>query len=59
MDVLMLIAQGLSDKSIANELTVSKATVRYHITNILTKLDFTSRTQIATWVIEKRLLEKT
>lgn len=52
-DVLQLIAQGLSDKDIANQLIVSKATVRYHITNILTKLHLENRTQAALYAIRK------
>jgi NarL family two-component system response regulator LiaR len=53
MDVLRLIAQGLSDKDIADQLSVSKATVRYHVTNILTKLDLENRTQAALYAIRK------
>ena len=53
MDVLQLIAQGLSDKDIANQLTVSKATVRYHVTNILTKLHLENRTQAALYAIRE------
>jgi NarL family two-component system response regulator LiaR len=52
-DVLKLIAQGLSDKDIANQLTVSKATVRYHVTNILTKLHLENRTQAALYAIRE------
>ena len=52
-DVLILIAQGLSDKDIANQLTVSKATVRYHVTNILTKLHLENRTQAALYAIRE------
>jgi len=53
MDVLQLIAQGLSDKDIASQLTVSKATVRYHVTNILTKLHLENRTQAALYAIRE------
>ena len=53
MDVLQLIAQGLSDKDIAQQLSVSKATVRYHVTNILTKLHLDNRTQAALYAIRK------
>lgn len=51
IDVLQLIAQGLSDKDIAKQLSVSKATVRYHVTNILTKLHLDNRTQAALYAI--------
>lgn len=53
MDVLRLIAQGLPDKDIANQLTISKATVRYHVTNILTKLHLENRTQAALYAIRE------
>jgi len=53
MDVLRLIAQGLPDKDIANQLTISKATVRYHVTNILTKLRLENRTQAALYAIRE------
>lgn len=53
VDVLRLIAQGLSDKDIADQLSVSKATVRYHVTNILAKLNLENRTQAALYAIRK------
>jgi NarL family two-component system response regulator LiaR len=56
MDVLQLIAQGLTDKDIASQLTVSKATVRYHVTNILTKLHLDNRTQAALYAIREGLV---
>jgi non-specific serine/threonine protein kinase len=36
-------------------MVVSKRTVETHITNILSKLGFTSRGQIAAWAIKKKL----
>lgn len=53
--VAMLVAQGKSNQEIADELFLSIHTIKSHITSILTKLNGTSRTQIAAWVIEKRL----
>jgi DNA-binding NarL/FixJ family response regulator len=47
LDVLHCIARGLSNKQIAQELTVSPATVRTHVSNILRKLNLENRTQIA------------
>ena len=46
-DVLVAIAQGRTNAEIAAELFMSVATVKAHITHILTKLDLTNRTQIA------------
>ena len=45
----MLIAQGLSNREIADELVISPATAARHVANILAKLGFTSRTQVASW----------
>lgn len=44
-----LVAEGLSNKQIAAKLVVSERTAEYHILNILNKLGFNSRTQIASW----------
>lgn len=57
--VAALVAEGKSNKEIAAELFITVRTTKTHITNILTKLDFTSRTQIATWAVEKGLLDET
>jgi DNA-binding NarL/FixJ family response regulator len=46
-DVLRLLACGLANKEIAQELTVSETTVKTHVSNILAKLDLNSRTQAA------------
>lgn len=47
-----LIAQGLTNKQIAAKLVISQRTAEGHAEHILTKLGFTSRTQIAAWVQE-------
>jgi predicted ATPase len=47
--VVALLAGGRSNKAIAGELFISPATVARHVANILAKLGFTSRTQIAAW----------
>jgi DNA-binding NarL/FixJ family response regulator len=46
---VLLIAQGLSNREIADELVISPATAARHVANILAKLGFTSRTQVASW----------
>ena len=45
MRVLMMLKEGLLNKQIAYELTVSEATVKAHVSAILQKLDVNSRTQ--------------
>jgi predicted ATPase/DNA-binding CsgD family transcriptional regulator len=48
-EIVLLIAQGLSNREIADELVISPATAARHVANILAKLGFTSRTQVAAW----------
>jgi non-specific serine/threonine protein kinase len=48
--VAELVAQGLSNKDIAARLVIAPRTAEGHVDRILTKLDFTSRTQLAAWV---------
>ncbi|MGD0240858.1 MAG: LuxR C-terminal-related transcriptional regulator [Streptosporangiaceae bacterium] len=48
-EIVRLIAQGLSNKEIADELVISPATAARHVANILAKLGYTSRTQVASW----------
>jgi DNA-binding NarL/FixJ family response regulator len=45
-----LVAQGLSNRAIAESLVLSPRTVDGHVEHILTKLEFSSRSQIASWV---------
>ncbi|WP_306361209.1 LuxR C-terminal-related transcriptional regulator [Nocardia sp. CC227C] len=54
-DVARLIAAGYSNKRIATELVISTRTAETHVEHILTKLGFTSRTQVAAWVHEHGL----
>jgi DNA-binding NarL/FixJ family response regulator len=53
--VATLIAQGKSNREIAAAMTVGVKTIETYVTRILSKLDFDSRVQIATWTLEKRL----
>jgi predicted ATPase/DNA-binding CsgD family transcriptional regulator len=48
-EVVALIAAGRSNKAIAQELFISPATAARHVANILAKLGFTSRSQVAAW----------
>ncbi len=54
-EVARLVAAGKSNRAIAAELVLSERTVESHVTNILGKLGFTSRTQIATWALAASL----
>jgi DNA-binding CsgD family transcriptional regulator len=57
-DVAHFLAQGKSNREIAEKLVLSERTVENHVGNILTKLGFDSRSQIAVWAMEKGLGEK-
>jgi DNA-binding CsgD family transcriptional regulator len=57
-DVARLLSQGKSNREIAEILVLSERTVENHVGNILAKLGFDSRAQIAIWVVEKGLAEK-
>lgn len=46
---LKLLAQGLSNKTIAEKLGVMSKTAAYHITNILSKLGVASRQEVIAW----------
>lgn len=50
-EVSRLIAQGLSNRAIAEALVVTERTVEGHVSNILAKLGFHSRAQIAVWAV--------
>jgi predicted ATPase/DNA-binding CsgD family transcriptional regulator len=52
--VAALIAQGLSNHQIAGRLVISQRTAESHVENILTKLGFGSRAQVATWYTRQR-----
>jgi NarL family two-component system response regulator LiaR len=55
VEVLKLVAQGLSNQEIADRLVVSERTVRTHVSNILAKLHLASRTQAALYALREGL----
>lgn len=55
IDVLQLIAQGLSNQEVAEKLVISERTVAGHVRNILGKLHLASRTQAALYAIRTGL----
>ena len=56
MEVLQLVAQGLTNKEIADRLVVSVETVKTHITHIMDKLEASDRTQAAVRAVALGLL---
>jgi NarL family two-component system response regulator LiaR len=57
MEVLKLIAKGLSNQAIAEELVISEPTARTHVTNILGKLHLANRTQAALYALREGLAD--
>jgi non-specific serine/threonine protein kinase len=47
-----LVADGLTNREIAERLVIGQRTAESHVEHILTKLGFTSRSQIAPWLVE-------
>lgn len=57
-EVLALIAQGLSNANIAEELVISEKTVKSHVSNILSKLHLADRTQVAVFAWREGIMKK-
>ena len=55
LEVLKLVARGLSNQEIADELIVSEGTVSTHVRNILAKLHLANRTQAALYALREGL----
>lgn len=55
-EVALLVAHGRSNREIAAALVLTERTTKAHVGSILSKLGFTSRTQIVAWAIENHLL---
>ena len=57
LDVLQALAEGLSDKDIAKRLYIGAGTVRFHMVNILTKLEAASRLQALVFAVRHDLVK--
>lgn len=55
IDVARLVARGMTNGQIAEELFISRKTVSTHVSHILSKLAMSSRTEIATWAVRTGL----
>jgi DNA-binding NarL/FixJ family response regulator len=54
--VAAMITQVMSNGQIAQDLYLSERTIEHYVSKILRKLDFTSRTEIAAWATQQRLI---
>lgn len=57
LEVIHLVAKGLSNQLIARDLFISEKTVKTHVSNILGKLDLEDRTQLAIYAIKMGLVD--
>jgi DNA-binding NarL/FixJ family response regulator len=55
--VLRFIGEGLNNESIAQMLSVSRNTVKAHVSSILSKLGLSDRTQAAIWAVRRGLVD--
>jgi DNA-binding NarL/FixJ family response regulator len=56
-DVAKLIANGMTNREIADELVLGVRTIESHVANAMAKLGFTTRSQLAAWAAEHGLLD--
>lgn len=56
MQVLEMLVQGLSNPEIADQMVISEATVKFHVSNILRKLEAANRTEAAALAIQYQLV---
>jgi non-specific serine/threonine protein kinase len=54
-EVAVLVAQGMTNRQIAEALVITEGTAANHVKHILARLVLDSRVQIATWAIERGL----
>jgi non-specific serine/threonine protein kinase len=54
-EVVVLVAQGLTNRQIGATLFITEGTARLHVKHILRSLGFTSRAQVAAWAVEQGL----
>ncbi|PJF41910.1 MAG: DNA-binding response regulator [Phototrophicales bacterium] len=56
LEVLALMVEGMSNRQIAHQLSISYSTVRFHVSSILSKLNVESRTEAVTVALRNNLL---
>jgi DNA-binding NarL/FixJ family response regulator len=58
MEILRLLADGLSNKAISERVSLSENTVKYHLKNILHKLNVQNRTEAVMYALRNDLIQK-
>jgi DNA-binding NarL/FixJ family response regulator len=59
VEVLRLVAKGMSNRDISTELVIAENTVKNHVRNILEKLQLKSRMEAAMYAVREKLVEAT
>jgi two-component system NarL family response regulator len=57
LQVLKLVAQGMSNREVAEDLFISENTVKNHVRNILEKLHLHSRMEAVVYAVREKLLD--
>ena len=57
LDVLLLLAQGLQNKEIADNLSIAERTVKFHVGSILSKMGAGNRTEAVTIAVQRGLVK--
>jgi two-component system NarL family response regulator len=57
LEVLRLVAKGMSNKEIAGELVIAENTVKNHVRNILEKLELRTRMEAAMYAVREKLID--
>jgi len=56
-EIIRLVAQGLSNKEVAHKLNLTEGTVKSYVSQILTKLKVSTRTEAALWAAKKGMIK--
>lgn len=56
LDIVLLLAQGMSNEEIADELVLEVSTVKSHLARVMPKLGVRSRLQVAVWAYQNRVV---
>ena len=54
--MLALMVTGMNNSEIADRLVVSRSTIKYHVSNILSKLQATTRTEAVAYALQQNLV---
>ena len=57
LEILGLMVEGLPNTGIAERLVVSQSTVKFHVSNVLSKLGVTSRTEAVAMALKQKLVK--